>query len=342
MQTPSSRHDIVVIGGSAGALQPLLSLAAGLPENLAATICVAIHIPAGFPSTLPHLLNAASRWPALHPEDHEAVRPGVIYVAPPDRHLLVQKGHVMVSRGPRENRHRPAIDVLFRTAARAYGPRVVGVILSGQLDDGAAGLMAIKMRGGMAIVQDPREAICGEMPSRAIQYAGADYVVKVTEIPELLSKLAGKEMPIPAQTAEVGMATGNNEEASEANLEEIPPKEKRGDPSAFACPECHGVLWELEEGGLLRFRCRVGHAYTADALQLAMSDATEDAIWAAMRALEEKAALLRRLATRSAEWLRPQYSDEAAGFEKHAETLRKILVENQGLTNKEMQEGDAA
>jgi len=180
---------VIVIGGSAGALAPLRTLVARLPTNLPATVLVAIHIPAGFPSILPELLGSVGPLPAAHPRDQEQLRPGRILVAPPDYHLLVERGVARLTHGPRENRHRPAIDTLFRSAAHAYGAHVIGVILSGELDDGSAGLTAIKMRGGIAIAQDPEEAASPEMPSRAIQSADIDHILPAKEIGGLLGRL---------------------------------------------------------------------------------------------------------------------------------------------------------
>ena len=222
----------------------------------------------------------------------------------------MKNGNVKISRGPRENRHRPAIDVLFRSVARYYGPRVIGIALSGQLDDGSSGLIAIRMRGGIGVVQDPADAISAEMPSRAIQYAGADYIVPAAMMPELLKRLTAEELSEETVGTRLQVPNQLEEEENESSLEEAPVKHRQGKPSAFACPECSGVLWEIEEGELLRFRCRVGHAYTADALRLALSDETEDALWAAMRALEEKAALLRRMSNRVQQGLGARHSDQ--------------------------------
>jgi two-component system chemotaxis response regulator CheB len=324
-QMSSQRTDIVVIGGSAGALEPLKRIVARLPPDLTAALFVVIHISSDFPSVLPEILSSAGSLPSLHPSDGQRIEKGVIYVAPPDRHLLIGDGFVKVTRGPRENRHRPAVDPLFRTAARAYGNRVLGIVLSGQLDDGSAGLMAVKIRGGLGIVQDPSEAFCPEMPSRALQYASADYVLRAEEIAELLSRSADN-----GSAGSSGGQMHNRPEADKANLEIDANREKEGQPSPFACPECHGVLWELDEGKMLRFRCRVGHAYTAAALNSAFSESTEDALWASMRSLEEKAALLKRLANRSVgEKLAAAYEEEAAACDKHVESIRRMLIETQ-------------
>jgi two-component system chemotaxis response regulator CheB len=204
---------------------------------------------------------------------------------------------------------------MFRSAARAYGERVVGVVLSGQLDDGAAGLAAIKMAGGMAIVQDPEEATAPEMPTMAIQYNQVDCVLPVAKIAELISSLSSEKLPLPDAQEAHGMS--DEMEVNDENRE--------GDPSVFACPDCHGVLWEVQEGKLLRYRCRVGHAYTAEALNIAMSEASEDSLWVAMRTLEEKTALLRRLAQRSGQIMKRQYTEQADAYKHHADEIRRML-----------------
>jgi two-component system chemotaxis response regulator CheB len=329
----TQRRDIVVIGGSAGAVEALTELLERLPRTVPAAIFVTLHIPSDFPSILPEVLSR-NGWKARHPQQHEGFERGVILVAPPDLHLMVEREEVTLSRGPRENRHRPAIDVMFRSAARAYGPRVVAVLLSGEMDDGSSGMMAVKMRGGLAVVQNPAEAKASEMPSRAIQNAQPDCVLSVARIADLLRSVTSEELRL-AEPAGGSVSEELRTETSKANLEEMPSGENPGQPSAFACPECHGALWEVEEGGLLRFRCRVGHAYTADALRVAMTETTEDALWVAMRALEEKAEIYRRLAVRSASRMRAQYQEQAGGFDQHAKTIRKMLLESQVMMEEE-------
>lgn len=324
----------MVIGGSAGAFEPLGRLVALLPKDLPASVFVALHLSPDFPSVIPQLLAKRSQVPVRHAMNHEVIQGGTVLVAPPDHHLLIQDSEVVLSRGPKENRHRPAIDVLFRSAARTYGPRVAAVVLSGQLDDGSAGLMAVKMRGGLSIVQDPKEAMAPEMPTRAIEYAGADHVLSVDQIAEFLVSISSEELPFP-EDSEAEVSEELEDEARQANLEEPLDYRTNGNPSVFACPECHGVLWEVQDGRLLRFRCRVGHAYTADTLQVALSESGEHALWVAMRTLEEKAALLRRMAHRTGRHMAAHYREEAAGFDVHAETIRKMLLENQALLKKE-------
>lgn len=325
---------IVVVGGSAGAIEPLRYILSRLPSNFPAPIFVTIHVPSDFPSLLPEVLKCG---PLItkHPTDRESINNGIVYVAPADLHLLVEKGCVHVSRGARENRHRPAIDPMFRSAARSYGTRVIGIILSGQLDDGSAGLMAVKMRGGITVVQNPEESLSPEMPHNAITYAHPARILTAEEIAAFLIEVTKKPFESHSQTPENRMTKEFEDESCDADLEHSGNKEQPGKPSPFACPECHGVLWEVDDNGLLRFRCRVGHAYTAEALRVALSESTEDALWAAMRVMEEKAALLRRMALRSSAKLGKKYSEEAEGYDTHVKSIRKMLMENQGIENEE-------
>jgi two-component system chemotaxis response regulator CheB len=340
----SWRRDIIVIGGSAGGPGALRKLLAALPVNTNATILITLHVPADMPSVLPEMLSGFNGWKAQHPQSGQPLRPGVLYIAPPNLHLIVEPSRVLLSTGPRENRHRPAIDVLFRSAARAYGSRVAAIVLSGQLDDGAAGLMAVRMRGGLSIVQDPQEAAVPEMPENALKYAGADYVLPVREIADLIVSISGEDLPLPqSQEPAVTQEQRNNEQRiDEAREESVTQRETKGKPSPFACPECHGVLFDENEGNMMRFRCRVGHAYTADALRVALTEASENALWIALRALEEKAALMRRLADKSGPRLGGRYLEEASGFEQHAQTILKILENSERLSEKESDEQRSA
>jgi two-component system, chemotaxis family, protein-glutamate methylesterase/glutaminase len=187
-------RDIIVVGASAGGVEALSQLARGLPPDLAASIFVVLHLPAGGASALAHILDRAGPLSSSQARDGEPINHAHIYVAPPDHHLLVRRGHVTLVRGPRENNHRPAVDPLFRSAARAYGSRVVGVILSGALDDGTAGLLAVKTRGGVAVVQSPDEALFSGMPTSALHHVNVDHCVPLAEIPRLLNKLSREEV----------------------------------------------------------------------------------------------------------------------------------------------------
>jgi two-component system chemotaxis response regulator CheB len=294
----SERRDIIVVGASAGGVEALAEFAAHLPAHLPVAVFIVLHMPAYGHSVLPEILNRRGPLPAAHPQEGEVIQPGHIYVALPDHHLLMKAGHILLTRGPAEHTHRPAIDTLFRSAARAYGPRVVGVVLSGTLDDGTAGLQAIKMRGGLALVQDPAEAMFAGMPQSAIESVAVDAVQPIAELVKTLARLAGT--PTAQENPPV---TPNQEEdvtVSEMNLDTLDTR-MEGKPSGFSCPDCHGVLWEISEGELVRFRCRVGHAFSPDSLLASQSESLEEALWAALRALEESAALAERLQSRSAE-----------------------------------------
>src|SRR5215471_5432381 len=232
-------------------------LAHSFPADLPAAVFMVLHVAADMPSILPEILSDSGPLPAKHPLDREPVRPKQIYVAPSNHHLTLEDAVVRVLRGPRENRHRPAIDPLFRTAARAGKANVIGVILSGHMDDGSAGLYAVRRSAGIAIVQDPADALIREMPDSALKYSGADYVLKASAIgPKLVELVCGRGMMKEPEPIPESVRTG------EQNLRVSKPEESNGAPSVFACPECSGVLWELKDGELTRFRCRVGHAYT--------------------------------------------------------------------------------
>jgi two-component system chemotaxis response regulator CheB len=247
-------RDVVVVGGSAGGVEAMARLVAGLPADFPGALFFVLHLPAQASSALPTILARHGPLPAHHAVDGERVEPGQIYVAPPDHHLIVDRGVVRLGRGPRENRHRPSIDVLFRSAARAYGPRVVGVVLSGTLDDGTAGLATIKRLGGAAIVQDPEDALMPSMPMSALEHVEPEHTAAAADIPALLARLAAEPLP------ERGAPTVPDELEKESEIAELDPAalegQRPGRPATFGCPDCGGTLWELEESGLMRFRCR--------------------------------------------------------------------------------------
>ena len=286
-------RDLVVIGASAGGVPVLLDLAAALPADFPACVLVALHVGA-HRSLLPELMGARGPLPARHAQDGEPLRPGVILVAPPDHHMLVQDGVVRLNRGPRENHARPAIDPLFRSAALARGPRVIGVVLSGRLDDGSAGLQAIKRCGGLALVQDPDDAECPDMPASARRHVEVDACVPAAALARCLQDLMGAPLPahpppLPADIAtDQAISTGAGDPMEHLNA--------IGHPSRFSCPECAGVLWEIDGARPRRYRCHTGHGFTLRALAKTQDEATEDALWGAMRALQEREALLRERA----------------------------------------------
>lgn len=329
MTESSPGHDVIAVGASAGGVEALMHLVGGLPKDLPAAVFVVLHVPPSATSVLPAILERAGPLPAFHPRDRDPIRPGSIHVAPPDCHLLVHPGYVRVVRGPRENRQRPAVDPLFRTAARAYGGRVVGVVLSGTLDDGTAGLSVIKAGGGVAVVQDPAEALFPSMPRSAAERVAVDHVVPVREIGPLLSRLARE----PAVTTPDWQSSDLDLEAAMAELDPtaLQQVDRPGTPSPFGCPECGGVLWEQRDGDVLRFRCRVGHAMSADTLLEEQTQALETSLWMALRALEEKAALAERLEARSRQQghatMIARFGEQATEVRGHAEVVRRLLLQ---------------
>jgi len=328
-------QDIIVVGASAGGVQALSALVADLPEDLPAAVFIVLHMGAHTSTALPRILARRTKLPVDHARDGEAIEPNRVYVAVPDRHLILARGAVRVASGPKENGHRPSVDTLFRTAAAGYGPRVVGVILSGTRDDGTAGLRVIHDRGGVTVVQDPDEALFTGMPRSALSGDHPDYVLPVGEMGTLLSKLARNELPRGGRSE--GAADELDAELRWANPELAwsPPLDPPiGSPSGFTCPECHGGLWEIDDEALPRYRCRVGHGFSAESLLVRQQADLEAALWTAYRALEERAALLRRLAGRAqgrkAEITAEYFRAEAAEVHRQAEVLRAVLWSGSG------------
>jgi two-component system chemotaxis response regulator CheB len=319
-------HDIVVIGASAGGVEAISSVVALLPRDLRAAVFVVLHVSPGR-SVLPEILSRAGRLPAIHPADGQDIRYGHIYVAPPDHHLTVAGGRIRVQHGPSENGVRPAIDPLFRSAAREYGARVVGIVLTGSLDDGTAGLKAIKNAAGIAVVQDPDEAFAPSMPRSAIEYVQVDHVLPLAEIGLLVATLTHEEAPATRA------APSGHLEPLEPDLAAPPiaaqDTDRPGRVAVFSCPECNGTLWETDEEGILRFRCRVGHVYSQDSMLATQTDSVDRALWAALRALEERAALTRRLADRANErrqtFVARTFGDRARVAQDHADVVRRLL-----------------
>jgi two-component system chemotaxis response regulator CheB len=294
----STRRDVVVVGASAGGVEALADLVRALPGDFGGCMLVVLHVPPNATSALPDIFRRVGVLPARHATAGDVLEPGVILVAPPDQHLVVYDDAVTLSRGPTENGHRPAVDVLFRTAATVLGSRVTGVVLSGSLDDGAAGLVAVKLRGGLALVQDPGEALHPSMPRAAIRAADVDEVLSVKEIAHRLVEIVREEAPAPPAVSDL-----MEMEAAMANLDPraMHGRDRPGRPSGWSCPDCNGTLFEIHEGGLTRFRCRVGHAWSAAGLVAQQSASMDTALWVALRTLEEKAALTGELGARAAE-----------------------------------------
>jgi two-component system chemotaxis response regulator CheB len=328
-ETPST---LVVVGASAGGIEALTTLAAGLPADLDASVCIVLHLPAGSNSRLADILSRAGPLRAVRAQGGERLTRGCAYVAPPDNHLMVRDGHVLVVPGPHENGLRPSIDVLFRSAALSYGRRAVAVVLSGARDDGVAGASAIGARGGCVFVQSPEDALFPSMPSETVSRDHPDRVLPLAELAEAVTNAVrhlSEEVPMSENGGdEMSLET----EYAMLDPDAIEPAGPPGMPSAFGCPACGGVLWELEDDDLLRFRCRVGHAYTAEAAAGAQGESVEAALWTALRALQERAQLSDRLAERvgsaGAKHSRARFEAFAREAREQADVIRRVLAGN--------------
>lgn len=320
---PDDGRNLVVIGASAGGVEALRTIVAGLPADLAAALCVVVHIAPSSPSALARILARAGPLTCRQAVDCEPLQAGVILVARPDHHLMVEDGRVRLTSGPRENGHRPAIDVLFRSAASAKNGRVIGVVLSGNRDDGTAGLAAIAAGGGATIVQDPQGALYSSMPASAIAHVEVNAVVALDDVARTIVAMVNSPEVAPASN----------------------PGQPRGrfvpsDPAISSCPECGGVLTEEHDSGVHQWRCEVGHRYSPESLADAQAHTVEAALWTAIRALEERGALLDRMAqqcegrdqVRSARNFRRRATDAR----EQAQVVRTALRQAAGNTLREL------
>jgi two-component system chemotaxis response regulator CheB len=322
-------HDVVVVGASTGGVEALIRLVGGLPPDLPASVFIVLHLPPGGRSYLREILARSTSLAVESPRDRQPIERGHVYVALPDYHLLVDRGTVRLGTGPHENRTRPSIDPLFRSAARAYGPRAVGVILTGALNDGTSGMIAIKRQGGVAIVQDPQDAYFPSMPASVLEYVSVDYCLPLRDIPGVLTTLAHA----PVQREGVRQVPEDIEiesKIAQGDIETLARERNPGQLSSITCPECHGPLWEQRDGKLLRFRCRIGHAYTAESLGAASGESVEDALAVALNALVENAHAADRLAEEARQRNRVRmaahYGERAASAMRHAEIIRQVLA----------------
>ena len=339
--------DIIVIGASAGGLTAVRTVVSDLPKNLRAAIFVVVHTSPEGPGLLAEILDRAGDLPAVTARSGMSFEHGRIYVAPPDSHLLVERGYMRLSRGPREHRFRPAIDPLFRTAAGLFGSRVIGVVLSGNLADGSHGLMLIKESGGTAIVQDPSEAVVPSMPENALQRVKADHVLPAHAIGAIITDLVMNghvRAPQPARrksTDKGRMRRAKMVEkpnAEEPNSDALETGAMPGPPSPFTCPDCGGTLWEFKNGDLVRYRCHVGHGFTEQSLAVQQNGRVEDALWTALRAIEESIELRKRMAarakTRNLTAVVPTLTRDIAEYESRADALRDLLLRPEGNGHK--------
>lgn len=323
-------HDIIVIGASAGGLKALSAVVSELPANLAATIFVVQHLAPDRVSVLPRLLGDVSELPVSSPADNETFLRGHIYVAAPDYHLLVNTDTVRVLRGPQENRFRPSIDALFRSAARAYGSRVIGVVLTGYLDDGTVGLQTIKKRGGITVVQDPKEAEYPSMPTVALRYVKVDHTVPIAGAGALLERLvtepAAEQREFPTTPAiEIESNIAEQVMNTKEFLEGV---EKIGKRTTYTCPDCDGAIWQIGDEEPLKLRCHVGHSFTGEVFLTEQSRNVESALWTAIRIMEEKVTFSRKLAVRKRE---KNMLDEADAYEEQADALDDKVAEVRDL-----------
>jgi two-component system, chemotaxis family, protein-glutamate methylesterase/glutaminase len=331
------KRNIVVIGASTGGFEAIKQLVAILPPDLDAAIFIVWHMAPEVRGILPQVINRQKRLMAANALDGEPIVFNRIYVAPPDRHLLIEKGFVRVTRGPKENRFRPAVDPLFRSAAYSYESRVIGLVLSGALDDGTAGLWTIKNRGGIAIVQDPVDAEVPSMPENALAAVHTDYCVPVSQMGELLVTLTAQ----PAAENKKSAMEENKKTSIEvriAALENMPEEEKLalGKFTPYACPECHGVLSAIRDGSIIRYRCHTGHAYSADSLLASITENIEETLWSAIRGVEETVILLNNLGDHYADKnqlkLAALYFKKASEAESRANLIRNAISSHEQLT----------
>ncbi|HEX5044314.1 MAG TPA: chemotaxis protein CheB [Candidatus Polarisedimenticolaceae bacterium] len=311
MTSAAQNRDIVVIGASAGGVDALSELVTGLPADLPAAVLVVLHTLPTYGGLLPEILTRRGPLRAVYGLHGDPVEPGHIYVAPPDNHLTVRAGHLQVLRGPKENGHRPSVDALFRSAAQAYGPRVIGVVLSGHLDCGTAGLMSIRARRGICVVQDPEDAAAPDMPRSAMSYVDVDHVVPVRDLGALLGRLTHDPAP-PAPE-------GVRRDIAELEGDEL------GVSAEVVCPLCQGKMTETKIGRFGLLRCHVGHAFTEKAVLLQQAESLERALWAAVRALDESASLARRVGASAGGGWRERLLEKEEAQTRQAHVLRRML-----------------
>jgi two-component system chemotaxis response regulator CheB len=325
-------YRVVVIGASSGGVEALKNLFGGLKPGVQAALFIVLHIPPDFKSHLPQLLSMQSPIPVHHAQDGGAIVPGNAYIAPPDRHLVLQQGQMHLVYGPKINHTRPAIDPLFESAASEYGSSAIGIILSGNLNDGTKGLMRIKEAGGLAVVQDPQDALFDSMPRSALRHVPVDYRLPVPKIAELLNGLTHLDRSAkgaPQMNQDFGVFSNDETSVIKKDFEAFRIGGETNQRSVLTCPDCGGVLWEMRDGDLVRYRCHTGHVYNAEVLISSQDNDLEKALWTAVRVLVEKAAVTNRLALVARESKDPEleayYHSLAREAEEDLERIQKTL-----------------
>lgn len=321
-------NKVIVIGASTGGINALKEIFSGLPADLPAAILVVLHIGANT-SLLPRVFAPHSKLPVLHAKDGAPIETGKIFVAPADYHLMIDGQHMRLVRSAKENHARPAIDPLFKSAALTFRRRVIGVILTGDLDDGTIGLQAVKTYGGTAIVQDPDEADVASMPLSASRYVSVDHCLRLAEIAPALARLAGQSSPEVESMNDNEAIRMENQFTLTGRVDEKE-MDAIGTRDTQTCPECGGTLWTIDGSNPPRFRCHTGHAYTAQSMVEEQKAFTEQAVWAAVRALHERHTLMKRLAAGARDHgfqsQAEEYEAGAASAAEHAEALRKMIA----------------
>lgn len=314
---------LVVIGASAGGMAALKRLVAQLPRDFPAPVFIVNHMGADTSGdVLVKVLNESGSLACVHAQDDQAFENGKIYVAPSDQHMLIVEGKILVTKGARENRSRPAIDPLFRSAAVAYGNRVIGIILTGYLDDGTSGMMAIKRCGGVCIAQDPADAEFPDMPQSVIANVGADYCLPVAQMGALLADLVSRDLPKNNPTPDDVVIEAR---IAQRVLSDLPSVDALGDLVPYNCPDCGGVLWQMTEGKLLRYRCHTGHAFTAAALLAQQTAKIEETLWVALRMFEERQNLLVTMSKQNGKKSPSSITQRAQDSQIHIERIRAML-----------------
>lgn len=319
--------NLVVIGASAGGLQGLLEILAELPADLGAPIVAVLHTPPGRESNLANVLSRGGKLPASFVSRDQILRDGHVYVAPPDFHVLVTEIGATLNHGPKENGFRPAIDTLFRTAAKVHGRRVMGVILSGALDDGVYGLKLIKDAGGVVVVQDPDDAVIQSLPATALQYVAADHVLDPKRIAQLIAEMTAHDKK---GTGAARPHNGKPDPVEGPSMTIDDMEKEFGSASALSCPDCGGALWEIVDGQLVRYRCHVGHQYSPAGLDSGQHDVVETALWTAVRVLEEHADLRSRMSRRAdlagLDTVSTGFAASAQTAHQQAQAIRDVLL----------------
>jgi two-component system chemotaxis response regulator CheB len=346
LKKPSSASGrVIVIGASAGGVEALKEVVSAIPRNLPAPVFVVLHIPPYVHSSLPDILSRVGALTAIHAKDGALIENGIIYVAPPDHHLLIEAGRIGVKKGPKENRFRPSVDALFRSAAYVYGSKVIGVVLSGALDDGTSGLWSVKRLGGIAIVQVPGQAQFETMPQSALTYVDVDYQLPAKKIGALLGRLA-------KQPAKRGSGRDSADRRRMGKEVEIAAEDgafqkgvlEMGMLTAFTCPECHGALVKIAESKMSRFRCHTGHAYTDNALLEGVMESTGEMLWQVMRSLEEGVLVLNHMGKHLQEAGDRERAEtffkKARDIEQRSKTFHDIALEHESLSGDNLGQED--